>query len=470
MATTKIWSIRGRLDHVLDYAGNEDKTNNPQYGETELQGLRDVMDYTCQDYKTEKQHYISGINCSPETAREKMMITKRAYKKTDGIIAFHAYQSFAYGEVTPDTAHEIGVKLAQEMWGDRFEVVIATHLDKKHLHNHFVLNSVSFADGKKYYDNNENYDRFRLKSDRLCREYQLSVIDDPQKGRRPSYAVYLAEQAGEPTYRSLVRADVDKAIALSLTDRQFFAELRKMGYEVKVGKDITVKPQGKDRGLKLYRNFGENYTLAAINRRILSHSMPRREPPPEPPKTRAVQFKGNIKAVKRITGFRALYIRYFYMLGGRPQRLTQGQRRPTPKQIAFIFREDIRKMHLLSEEMKLLGRERIDTPEQLTAFKDSLTAQITEQTDTRQHLRYKVRSAKDEPTVAALKAEIAEYNTTLAKLRGEVKLCDRITARTAEMKEKIRTAADIRAKEQQQEQTKIQGKEGRAYDTFRGRR
>lgn len=453
---------------MLDYAGNEDKTANPDYSNTELQGLRDVMDYTCQDYKTEKQHYVSGINCCPETAREKMLITKRKYGKMGGIIAFHSYQSFAEGEVTPQLAHEIGLKLAQEMWGDRFEVVVATHLDKKHIHNHFVLNSVSFADGKKYYDNNENYDRLRVKSDRLCREYRLSVIDEPQKGRRPSYAVYLAEQQGEPTYRSLVRADVDSAIAQSLTDRQFFQNLRKMGYEVKIGRDITVKPPGKDRGLKLFRNFGENYTLEAINRRILSHGMPRRTQLPEPKRVRQVTFKGNIRNVRKIAGFRALYIRYLYMLGGRPQKQAQGRRLLTEKQIHFIFREDIRKMHLLSEEMKLLGSCRIDNAEQLFSYKEGLTQRIEDLTGQRQKLRYKPRSTKDESTIIVLKSEISSCSGQLAELRKGVRLCDRITARTAEMKDKIRKAEQLRANEQ--EQNKSREKDVKDYEPFRRRR
>jgi hypothetical protein len=469
MATTKIWSIKGRLDHVLDYASNEDKTVNPDFSETDLQALRDVMDYTYQDYKTEKQHYVSGINCSPEAARQQMLDTKAQYGKPGGIIAFHAYQSFAEGEVTPDMAHEIGMKLAQEMWGDRFEVIVATHLDKKHIHNHFVLNSVSFADGYKYYDNNENYDRFRVKSDKLCEQYRLSVIDEPQRGRRPSYAVYLAEGKGEPTYRSLIRADVDKAIAEALTDKQFFANLKKMGYEYKIGKDITVRPFGKERGLRLARNFGEDYTVEAIRRRILTQSAPQRpRTAPEPPTTvKRMQFKGNIKTMRRVTGFRALYIRYFYLLGGRPQ-YQMKNRPPTAKQILFIFREDIRKMHELSNEMKLLGRNRIDSAEQLSSYKEGLTAQIAKLTDTRQHLRYKARSVKDEPTLAGLKAEIADLSTQLGALRREVKLCDSIEARTAVMKEKIHMAAEIRAKEQQQ--TKSQTKEVKAYDPFRGRR
>jgi len=469
MATTKIWSIRGRLDHVLSYTEDEGKTANPDYSATDLQGLRDVMDYTFQDYKTEKQHYITGINCSPETARQKMLTTKRLYEKPGGIIAFHAYQSFAPGEVTADMAHEIGVKLAREMWGNRFEVVVATHLDKAHLHTHFVLNSVSFKDGYKYYGNRENYDRFRVKSDRLCREYRLSVIEEPQRGRRPSYAVYLAEQQGKPTSRSLLRADVDKAIADALTDKQFFANLRKMGYEIKIGQDITVRAQGKDRGWKLYRNFGEDYTIDAINRRILSHGMPSRcLPLPEPPAKKRVQCMGNMQTVRRVTGFRALYIRYFCLLGGRPQWQNQAPHRPSNRQILFIFREDIRKMTQLGEEMKLLGRHRIDTAEQLLSYKGGLTKQIAELTDQRQHLRYKARSVKNEPALVSLKAEIADCSVQLAELRKRVKLCDRIAARTAEMKEKILKAAEIRAMKQEQIQSR--GRETRAYDQFRGSR
>lgn len=80
-----------------------------------------------------------------------MMAVKKRYGKEDGIVVFHGYQSFAEGEVTPDMAHEIGVRLAEELWGERFQVLIATHLDKaNHIHNHFVLNSFSFLDGRRY--------------------------------------------------------------------------------------------------------------------------------------------------------------------------------------------------------------------------------------------------------------------------------------------------------------------------------
>ena len=467
MATTKIWKVKGRLDHVLDYAGDDGKTANPDYKADELQGLRDVMDYTCQDYKTEKQHYVSGINCEPDTARRDMIATKQQYGKPGGIIAFHGYQSFAYGEVTPELAHEIGMKLAGEMWGERFEVLVATHLDKKHIHNHFVLNSVSFKDGYKYYSNLENTDRFRIKSDRLCAEHNLSVIRNPQKGRRPSYAVYLAEQNGEPTYRALVRADVDRAISEALTDKQFFQNLRKMGYEIKIGKDITVRPQGKDRGLKLFRNFGEDYTRDTINLRILCQGTPRRARPESDPQMKKMRVRGNFQNTRRLTGFRALYFRYFYLLSGRPQRQIRGQRPLNNKQILFIFREDIRKMQGLKNEMKLLGGNRIDSAEQLSWYKDAVTAQMEVLAEQRQGLRYKARKTKDETALAGIKAEISGLSAQLGALRRDVKLCDSVTARTAVMTQKIKQAAAIRENEQKQ---KIQRKEQRAYEPFRRRR
>ena len=108
------------------------------------------------------------INCKVENAVKEMQIVKRIYGKENGILAFHGEQSFKEGEVTPELVHEIGVRLAEEMWEDRFQVVVTTHLNTKH--NHFVLNSVSFKDGKKYYSNRENTALLRKTSDELCEE------------------------------------------------------------------------------------------------------------------------------------------------------------------------------------------------------------------------------------------------------------------------------------------------------------
>lgn len=201
MATTKIWSIKSRIDVLLNYAVDSSKTDNSISGNNNISGLHHVVDYAIDDYKTERTLFVSGVNTTPDTAKEKMMQTITQFNKTDGITAFHAIQSFKPGEATPELAHSIGLKLAEEMWGDRFEVVVTTHLNKHHVHNHFVINSVSFIDGKKYYDNKSNYKLIRSISDRLCHEHGLSVITNP-KNRGKHYAEWKAEKEGLPTIRS----------------------------------------------------------------------------------------------------------------------------------------------------------------------------------------------------------------------------------------------------------------------------
>lgn len=173
MATTNIWKIGSRLDRVIKYTTDEEKTT---LSKDEYSNLHNVIEYAGNSSKTEEKLYVSGINCCPDTSYDEMIITKKAWNKTSGNLGYHAFQSFAEGEVSPLLAHEIGIKLAEEMWGDRFEVVVSTHLNTKHIHNHFVINSVSFKDGKKYYDNRESYAELRHLSDELCKEYGLSYL------------------------------------------------------------------------------------------------------------------------------------------------------------------------------------------------------------------------------------------------------------------------------------------------------
>lgn len=169
MATTGIWKIEKRLDNVIRYITNPEKTNKID-DNSSYQDMHKFNEYNNLNYNTEEECYISSLNCSSHRAYKDMLLTKKEYKKEDGILGFHGFQSFKEGEITPDKAHLIGLKLAEEMWGDRFEVIVSTHINTNHIHNHFVINSVSFKDGKKYYDNRENYAKLRHLSDSLCKE------------------------------------------------------------------------------------------------------------------------------------------------------------------------------------------------------------------------------------------------------------------------------------------------------------
>jgi hypothetical protein len=428
MATTKLWDVRGWLGQVVHYVENPLKTENPVFTNTEIQGLRDVMDYATQDYKTEKQHYVSGINCLPEIARQQMLLTKKHWAKEGGIVAFHAYQSFAPGEVSPELAHEIGLKLAQELWGERFEVIVATHLDKAHLHSHFVLNSVSYKDGKRYNDCKTTYDLLRRTSDRLCQEYGLSVIENPQRGKQRSYDAWQAERDGKATWWSIVRNDIDIAIKQSISMQAFMRHLKALGYEIKPGKYLAIKPQGKERFIRL-KTLGDNYSEDAIKRRILTQRLPERALKPIQPAIKHAKYMGDFKLIKpTIKGLRALYFYYLYLL-----RKAQRQ----PESAPFLLREDIRKMDEFSAQTKLLCKHRIETKEQLEDFISGLEHEKGMLIAERKTIVYNKRRTADETKIEKFNERSLSIAGKISDIRNELRLAKEVIIKSDAIIEKM---------------------------------
>ena len=199
------------------------------------------------------------------------METKRRYGKYGGIVAYHGYQSFKPGEVTPEQCHELGVELAKRLWGDKYEILVASHRDHEHLHNHFILNSVSFKDGEKFHCPPYYHDTVMApESDKLCLEHNLSVIQNPQRKRAP-YVAYMAEKKGKPSHRTLLKMDIDDAIADCMLPSHFQFALARRGYTYLRGKEYKhpcVIAKGWQRPVRI-DNLGERYTPEAIEKRIL---------------------------------------------------------------------------------------------------------------------------------------------------------------------------------------------------------
>jgi hypothetical protein len=300
-----------------------------------------------------------------------------------------------------------------------------------------MLNNVSMVDGKKYYRSESDYRLMQRESDALCREYGLSVIEQPERGEAKQYAEWQAERGGNTTWRSLVKSDVDTAIRQSVTERQFFMNLHNMGYEIKAGIDISVRPPGKERFVRLQRNFGDGYAIEGIRKRILAQTMPERQytpPPKQPPK--AARMIGSFHKVGKITGYRALYFYYLYRM-----RAFNKKHEPDPKQAYFLFREDIRYMRAISKETQLLAKYGIDTAGQLNAHKEGLNAQIAALSVQRAQLRNMARSAGC-ADIDGVKEKITALSGIIGKLRRDIKLCGGIERRSARIKYKLNKAGE----------------------------
>lgn len=469
MATTAIWPIRGRLDHVMTYTENPDKTANPKWKQADLQALSDVVEYAMDEAKMRgalselghivgenqchRQYFTSGVNCDPATARDAMNMTKRRFGKEGGIVAFHGYQSFLPGEVTPEQAHLIGLELAQRLWGERFEVVVSTHLNTGVIHNHFVLNSVSCVDGLRYYDNKKTYAQMRCASDELCRAHMLSVITQ-QNGHSAHYKEWMAEHAGERTWRTAIREDVDKAAAASMTWQAFLAQMRKQGYEVKTGvKHIAVRPPGKERFVRL-RSLGDEYAEDALRQRILRQRAPQRPKKPEPPSVMRTRVQGNFR-LSKVTwkSLRALY--FFYL---RKLRQARQSKAPAP----FVLREDLRNLSTLSEQAQFLHRYKLDTAEQLASHRVDCDGKIILLYIERKELKNQLRRKDATPEqMVPIAARIIAINEKLKTLRKEVRLCDDILIRSVQIKENYVVTKQQEKEEQTHEPI---GRSGGAVD------
>ena len=439
MAVTAIWPVKTRLDKVISYVQNPEKTIVEYAADNAALHIIDgVMDYAADESKTERREYVSCINCSESTAAKEFLDVKRLWRKTDGRLCYHGYQSFKPGEVDAQTAHAIGMELANRLWGDRFQVVVATHCNTGVFHTHFVINSVSFLDGFKFYESNTDYHRMRDMSDRLCREYGISVIGNP-KNRGKHYGQYVAEQNGKPTHSQMIRQDIDRAAAMSLNAQMFFRMLRDMGYTVtthgKSGSPLKhpkLTPPGAAKNFR-FDTLGEEYALERILERIRrSYS---RKPLHEMCPKHSYRMRTARMPTKKLTGIRALYFRYCYELGiikNHTDRI---------KRVSYLMREDVIKLDRYIAEAKMLITQKIETIDDLEVYKASLNQEISRLTAERSKLRNRLKRIvriKDDTSIAWCKSEIQRVSTELGKARKEIDYCSDVEARSAQVHENLR--------------------------------
>ena len=429
MAITKVYAIRSRLDKSVSYAANEEKTS-----------LDGSIEYAINSDKTEQRLFESCLNCrSTETAFDDMQSTKQRYGKMEGVLGYHFIQSFKPEELNPEQAHEYGMEFARRLFGERFQVVIGTHLDKDHLHNHIVINAVSFLDGKKYHSTPSSYyNEIRGTSDQICMEHDLSVIAPKGKGKH--YAQWKAESDGKPTIRSQLRMDIEKLVVQSLNFNTFLDVLQQNGYAVKYGnvKHTAIKPPYSKRFIRLY-SLGENYTDEAISKRILSQKTWEKKPPPQPKKR--YRCKGSFQNHPKVSGFMALYFRYIYLI-----RATQGKkkrrRRNVPVEESIKLKRYIAQHHFINDN-------HIITMDDLAIVKQSTEIEMESIKEVRAILYKEKRSAKELEIVEAITTRIAKCTRQLKPLRHHIYLCTQIEKTAEELKQKTKDATNRQMKKEE---------------------
>ena len=410
MATTSIWSIKNNLKQSINYIINPEKTINNDYGKDDYNYLES---YNNKDYnfKNEKSEYVSCINCSEYDPYGDMKFTKEQYRKTNSVLAFHGYQSFKEGEVTADIAHEIGVKFAEEMFKD-YEVVVATHQNTNHIHNHFIINSVSYRTGKKYNNDRANLAKLRQISDSICAEYGLSVLDEDISYRNTYKYKVLNDD-----YYKILKEDLDNVISYSVTLKQVIERLKKLNYQIYYCNDIlTIYKDSYDK-VRMEKAFGNDYSIENINKRLSLSRQIVFKPIPQ----RTI-FKEYSRTNKHHKGIYGLYLYYCYLLKVFPQKY--------PKQyLPYSIRKEVKKLNEYSEQVRFMATNKIESKEDLDNFAKTNYEEYKNLMGKREILWKRYRRAKTEKDKSEILAEINNIQPTIKELRKYDKYCKDIKER-----------------------------------------
>ena len=332
MAITKILARKGHLDAGIKYILNGDKT--------------------------EEQILTAHLNCDPGRECRQMLDTKRAYGKMDGVQYYHVIQSFQPGEVSRELALEIATEFAHEHLPG-YETVIAVHVDRQHIHAHTIFNSVNADTGGKYHSTPQTYySQIRATSDRLCREHGLSVIMEGQPTRAVSYIEWLRQSKGQPTFRSMLEADLRTAIESANDLGHFFMLMEHMGYEIHHGNRLGFRLRGQDRFMYPGRKnplFTEDGIQAAIEGNLAAIDMGL-----HPAAVRRPAYRP-FKKYPKYTGLMALYVHYLYVLG-------KIEKRQYPPRMTPQLRQEVMKAERYRAQFVFLRENDIATGQDMAAF------------------------------------------------------------------------------------------------------
>ncbi len=362
----------------------------------------------------------------PDTSYQEMINIKKQFFKTDGIQCFHAVQSFVKGEITQEQAHEIGMKLAKELWGDKFQVVVTTHLNTDNLHNHFVLNSVSFLDGKRFCNTKKDYAIMRKTSDRLCEEYELNVLSQEEK-----YNKY----ATSSLYKELMKDSIDYAIENAKDYNEFTKILQDLGYVITdKNETLSIRRDPYKRNTRIERQFGNKYSKENIYKRILeTQPLYPYSSTPMVLITRTYENynKQKEKHYKNKGSIAYLIYQYEKLFGISTESTLKSKiAKITPELIT-----EIKKMDEYSNQARFLANNNINTEQELLDFEKSAYERVNPLKSKRENLWKKHKRAKTNEEKQGIENEIIEISKQITPITEEIKLCNNIMKRVNKIKQ-----------------------------------
>ena len=238
--------------------------------------LKKAIDYICNEDKTDDEIYVTTHLCSRENAHKEFELTKKQFGSRTKTLAHHLIQSFVPEEVSFEEAHQVGIELCEKILEGKYEYVLATHIDKDHIHNHIIFNSIDVDEGKVYHSYYGSYMNIRNQSDRLCKEHNLSVINQEaqreineiKRRKFVNWYDWNEDKKGN-SYKSRLQFDIDRTIKQSINWQDFLSKMESYGYEIKQGKHIAFRTKNQQRFTRA-KTIGANYTEERIKERILN--------------------------------------------------------------------------------------------------------------------------------------------------------------------------------------------------------
>ena len=446
MATTGFWPIKGSLKDLIKYADNPDKTTNPKHLDDDL---AKALKYVENDDKTDMKMFVTGINCITVRAYEEMMATKHHFGKTGGNVAYHGYQSFKIDEVTPEEAHKIGLETARRMWGKEYQMIVTTHLNTENIHNHIVVNSVSYKTGLKFENHISDHIRLREISDSVCREFNKSVLENA-KFYKSNKKFYWMEKNDKVIHRSVLKQDVDDAIKESGNLMEFDRIMHLKGYTFHrpIGTSHpSVITEGWEKPIRI-DSLGDDYTTDRIKERISQNGIkaPIRGVSDGVIRTRQKYKQTPLDKIERQLNkvkYMDMIELLFYVITEllKPSQPTTTYKPPlTP-----ILRQELRKFNQYQKQFRLLHDENIHTVPELEAFIGKLSKQLDDLDAERKKTDNKRRRAKTDDETKEYYAQIRGISAQMKPIREKLKLAKA----TLEAVPKVNELLDIERKKEQ---------------------